>query len=278
MKSIFILRSLFCCMILALAGSTINAYATNDPTRHEQAASYAFMGIFGGVSTDAAVKKLDTKKSYKQRKTVHAVMAAGITLPTRMVSNAMTQRNQAYAGSRVGVASTQSSNMQTPVNMVLPESTMGGTLTFSISTTANVKTTYIPFLPSKSDEALPANVTFAAGAFLDFDDFTDFYVGAPVILSDVLVTTNVQANFGNPIRVTRRNPDGSTGTSGLTWDAIGKDLNNTDQTGRLVVNSGWTLGISSVKYELQMEPNSNLSFSARIAQIADVKAFRPYNG
>lgn len=286
MKSLSILRALFALLFLTVSVNSVVAVATHSKHAVESVCSASLIGACVAPMAKQSNKSLNRKSFFKSRKTLFAAVAGGgggavqlIRTQSKTVGEqALMGRDPGSSGTRAGNAGTQVGNMTTPVQFVLPESTLSGKITWSLTTLLNVVATYIPYLPSKSDEALPAAVSFSGGNFVDFDDFTDFYIGQPVMLGDVLVTTTDQTNYALPIRVTKRNADGSSGTNAVTWDSISKNPSNNDQTTRIVYNSGWLIGIAQVKYELQMRQNSTLSFSAQIAQVADVRTFRPYGG
>jgi hypothetical protein len=281
MKSLLILRIAFCALFLAVAGTAVADVVTNGfDHATESIASTAFVGLFGAIGDEAATKALTKKK----RGAFSAVAAVGVVLLNSVRSQTVGQqnlagRNQATAGARGGTAGAQQSGMTTGYNMVKTESTMAGLLSFSISADGtHTKTNKIAFLPYKSTNTLPTGVTFSGSNFADYDDYRDFYIDNEVILGDILVTTDVQANYTNPITSTKLSPNGAPQTSNLSWNAISKNPSDYDQTTRIVYNSGWTIGDSGTFYELTLNVSSSMSFDCKIDQVADVKAFRPYNG
>jgi len=121
-------------------------------------------------------------------------------------------------------------------------------------------------------------VTFVAGNFSDYNDYRDFYLDNPVILGDIQVESTDQTNFANPLKCTQRAPNGATQTNNTSWNSIGKNPMNQDQTVRIIGQSGWTVGASRVRYELMLNPTSTMSFDCKIALISDVRQFRQTNG
>jgi hypothetical protein len=268
MKSIKIIRVLSVIMLLALGTNVVvSASQHNAKAAIESSAALLCAAPFANASLQ---KNLPVKRKALTLATIVRRPGSMEIMKSDPILNVVDAGKSTEAvGSR--------GNVKMNVYDVLPESTIGGLLEYTLTAdNTHIATRALPFIPNKNSDTLPSGVTFSDSSFSTFADYVNYYANTTLMLGDVQVTTDNTANFAKKVTATTTTPTGSTKVDQIKWDSISLDPNAYNDKVRIIRNSGFISGTPVVKYECYMVPSSYLSFSIQIVGVADAKTIRRF--